>query len=179
MLPLGKATTSQVSQKVSILVFASDSCLSPRTGIFALASEVTRQLPTSTDDVTHETIHPSVLQQDHILPQLQANITSNTSLVTGLITQEEELKQIWPYVPGRYPPTDIKTTEEGNRPDNAMHKSFINMTISKGDELGQKVLHQLSQTEIMKDVKNPKGWLVGHADETPFGGLVHHWVDDK
>lgn len=156
------------------MIFASDGGSSPRTGIFSLASEVTRQLPTSTDDVTHETIHPSVLQQDHILPQLQANVTNNPSLVTGLMAQEEELKDTWPYVPGKCPPTDIKTTEEGNKPDDAMHKSFINMAVSKGEELGQKALHELSQTEIMKHASNQ--W-VGRVDETPFGSVVRNWLD--
>jgi uncharacterized protein (DUF2235 family) len=148
----------------------------PRTGIFSFASEVTRQVPASTDDVTHETIHSSVLQQGYILPQLQANITNNPSLVIGIMAQEEELKKTWPYVPGKHPPTDIKTTEEGNRPDDAMHKSFVNMALSKAEELERRVHQQLSEAE---NASSDKGWLVRHVDETPFGGLVHNWVDKK
>lgn len=166
-----------------MLMIVSDYNLSPRTGIFALATEITRQIPTATDDVTHETIHPSVLRQKQILPQLETNINNNQSLVTGLMAPEDDLRTHWPYVPGAHPPTDIKTTEFAQKPEDAMHKSLINMVVAKGTELGQKAVQELSQTEIMKNASGQpvyeKSWLARHADETPFGGLVHHWVDKK
>jgi hypothetical protein len=153
---------------------------SPRTGIFSLTDKITRQLPNSTNDVTHETIHPSVLKQKQILPQLKATLDKNPALVYGLLPFEEQMRNNWPYVPGKHPPKDIKTQE---KPDDAMHKSFLNMAIQKGTQLGQQALHELTHTEVMRDASgNPvyeKSWLARHADETPFGSHLGEWIDKK
>lgn len=154
---------------------------SPRTGIFSLANKITRQLPTSTDNVTHETIHPSVLEQDQILPQLKANLDRNPNLISELLPFEEDTRKNWPYVPGKHPPKDAKS--EG-KPENATsHKSVLNMAVEKGTELRQQTLHGLTHSEVMKDASgNPvyeKSWLARRAEETPFGGLLSHWTDGR
>ncbi|KAI6133030.1 hypothetical protein EDD16DRAFT_1688684 [Pisolithus croceorrhizus] len=71
----------------------------PRTGVFILAKEHTRQLPSKTDQTTHETVHPSVLEQAHLVPQLVKNIQANPSLVCGLLPLEEQMKRDWDYDP--------------------------------------------------------------------------------
>src|SRR6202167_5632151 len=123
---------------------------SPRTGIFSLTDKITRQLPTSTNDITHETIHPSVLRQKQILPQLQANIDKDPALICGLLPLEEELRKNWPYVPGKYPPQDVKT-EEGPAKADATPKSLLDMAINKGTELGQHALHEITHKEVMRN----------------------------
>ncbi|KAH7883544.1 hypothetical protein F5I97DRAFT_1893739 [Phlebopus sp. FC_14] len=74
----------------------------PRTGIFVLAETNVRKLPTETNTSTHETVHPSVLEQIHLIPQLQQNIQKNSTLVCSLLPLEIEMKKNWPYVPGKY-----------------------------------------------------------------------------
>lgn len=71
----------------------------PCTGIFNLAKEHTRQLPGKTDQITHETVHPSVLEQVHLVPRLAKNIQDNPSLVCGLLPLEEQMKRDWAYDP--------------------------------------------------------------------------------
>lgn len=55
-------------------------------------------MPTVTDNITHQTVHPSVLQQAVILPALKVNLDKNPSLMWNLLPLEEEQKRLWPYV---------------------------------------------------------------------------------
>lgn len=72
----------------------------PLTGVYSLAKTIQRKLPTVTDDITHETVHPSVLEQPHMLPELAENIERNPRLVSSLLPLEEELKRRWTVSPG-------------------------------------------------------------------------------
>lgn len=85
---------------------------SSHTGIFTLCLENTRQLPAKTDNVTHEMVHPSVLEQDCLSPQLRESIRNNQLLVCGLLPFEEEMKRGWPYVPGKHVPVNSKHSPE-------------------------------------------------------------------
>ncbi|CCL99034.1 uncharacterized protein FIBRA_01043 [Fibroporia radiculosa] len=64
-------------------------------GIFDFARTHQREVPTATDNITHETIHPSVLHQDIIIPELARNIDANPKLVCSLLPLEEQLKGTW------------------------------------------------------------------------------------
>jgi len=65
-------------------------------GIFALAKTIQRKIPTETDNVTHESIHPSVLRQKTLVPELAEHLAKNPHLVCDLLPLEEELKAGWP-----------------------------------------------------------------------------------
>ncbi|KAG2154796.1 hypothetical protein DEU56DRAFT_770372 [Suillus clintonianus] len=67
----------------------------PRTGIFVLSGTNVRKLPTVTDNITHETIHPSVLQHKH-------PIQFDHALLCKLLPFEEELQKAWPYIEGKH-----------------------------------------------------------------------------
>jgi len=58
-----------------------------------------RQPPTSSDPITHESIHPSVLMQGAISPQLLNTLATHPDLVCQLMPLEEQAKQHWSYVP--------------------------------------------------------------------------------
>lgn len=73
--------------------------LSPETGIFALSIRAQRPLPTKTDDITHEKIHPSVLHQKDLYPVLAQDIRDHPELIGILLPLEEEVKENWPYNP--------------------------------------------------------------------------------
>lgn len=73
--------------------------ISPLTGVYKVAKTIQRTLPTVTDDITHETVHPSVLEQPHVLPQLAENIERNPSLVCSLQPLEEDIRRRWAVVP--------------------------------------------------------------------------------
>ncbi|KAG1749947.1 uncharacterized protein EDB91DRAFT_1046998 [Suillus paluster] len=67
----------------------------PRTGIFSISQANVRKLPTATDNITHETIHPSVLRQKN-------PISFNHALLCKLLPVEEELQKTWPYIEGKH-----------------------------------------------------------------------------
>ncbi|KAF7985339.1 hypothetical protein HWV62_6545 [Athelia sp. TMB] len=153
----------------------------PRTGIFTLTNKITRTLPTSTNDVTHEKIHSSVLTQKSILPQLQTNLKQDPDLVATLLPVEQKLKDNWPYVPGKYPPQDNKTEEVAkNHPDDAMHKSLLKSVADTGASIGQHILQDLTHTKIMENASGSavteKNALGKYLAESPFGAHIQAWL---
>ncbi|KAG1769175.1 hypothetical protein EDD22DRAFT_1048164 [Suillus occidentalis] len=66
----------------------------PRVGIFKLSDTNIRKLPTVTDNITHETIHLSVLRQKH-------SMSLNPALFCKLLPLEEELEKKWAYTQGK------------------------------------------------------------------------------
>lgn len=67
------------------------------TGLFLLAHTIKRKLPTATDSVTHEYIHPSVLEQSSLYPSVKDVVTKHPELICELTPLEEEMKLNWPY----------------------------------------------------------------------------------
>ncbi|KAF8168146.1 hypothetical protein B0H34DRAFT_684398 [Crassisporium funariophilum] len=70
------------------------------TGIFILANTGQRPLPTMPNDpITHESIHPSVLQQQSLYPALSELLKKHPKIVCNLSPMEEEMKMKWRYDP--------------------------------------------------------------------------------
>jgi hypothetical protein len=72
---------------------------SPTTGIYMLAHEVMRQLPMNINDVTQETIHPSVFAQSNTVSIPKDAIAKQPQLIGALLPLEQQLKDRWPYDP--------------------------------------------------------------------------------
>lgn len=156
---------------------------SSRTGIFALALENTRRLPTKTDDVTHETIHPSVFEQDHMSPQLRESIQNNPLLVCSLLPLEEEMMRDWPYIPGKNVPMDSKESvqvESATGVETTVLWSATREVLSIGTELGTEIIKQV-QTRVAasKSTKGASGkqsgatsWLMNLAHESRTGAVL-------
>ncbi|KAJ7786267.1 hypothetical protein B0H16DRAFT_25079 [Mycena metata] len=68
----------------------------PATGIYALAHKIQRTLPTATNNVTHETIHCSVLQQRSHAESLSIDLSQHPQLVAPLLPLEDALRRHWP-----------------------------------------------------------------------------------
>ncbi|KAF7306890.1 DUF2235 domain-containing protein [Mycena indigotica] len=67
----------------------------PRTGIFALSHKLQRKIPTQTNNVTHETIHASVLQQRTLSEVVDVDIVTHSHLVPPLLPLEDALRKHW------------------------------------------------------------------------------------
>lgn len=80
---------------------------SPSTGIFRLAEQAFRQLPTATDDITHETIHPSVLEQGQLPSQLKG-LPKDNALLCELLPLEAQVKAGWHCSPSAKRDHDVK-----------------------------------------------------------------------
>ncbi len=68
---------------------------SPLVGIYSVAESIQRTLPTVTNDVTHEVIHSSVLEQAHVVPELKAILGAHPNLVVPLHPWEVTAKTRW------------------------------------------------------------------------------------
>ncbi|KAF8905539.1 hypothetical protein CPB84DRAFT_597698 [Gymnopilus junonius] len=70
------------------------------TGIFMLANTVQRTLPAQPHDPeTHESFHPSVLQQTKLSQSVSETLTLSPDFVAPLSPLEEYMKKKWPYDP--------------------------------------------------------------------------------
>jgi len=106
----------------------------PDTGIFALAAQIQRTLPTSTDEVTHETIHPSVLRQSSVYPSLTSDIKNNPALICGLMPLEEQMRGTWPFEP-----------VDGNIESKEGHGSTLSIFARNLSTLGKAALKEVTQ----------------------------------
>lgn len=156
---------------------------SSRSRVFAFTLENTRQLPTKTDDVTHETIHPSVLEQVHINPQLRESIRNNPLLVCSLLPLEEDMKRSWPYVPGKNVQTDSKDSahvESATGTEPTILWSTTTEFLSVGTQLGTEIIKEvLTRGSASKSTNGVTGkqssatsWLINFAHESRAGAVL-------
>ncbi|KAI0651927.1 hypothetical protein C8Q79DRAFT_1005177 [Trametes meyenii] len=149
-----------------------------RTGIFAVSKEIQRKLPTMTDDVTHEVIHSSVLQQVHLVPDLQQIINNNPKLVIPLHPWEEQVKLHWETKLARMSAETVQTEERYH-----------------GDESQQRHRHHSSSlfhkaAEAIKHLKSGEygdhgdvhaqyvqGWISRVATESSVGKMIEELLE--
>ncbi|KIJ45870.1 hypothetical protein M422DRAFT_250653 [Sphaerobolus stellatus SS14] len=77
--------------------------------IFGLFRDLRRTLPKETNDVTHEYVHPSVREQATMIAELEEALTAHPEMLLPLLPLEEQFKEWWPYIPGKYKPGDLET----------------------------------------------------------------------
>ena len=75
--------------------FTAEHVFSSMTGIYSVAESTQRPVPTSTNDVTRETIHPSVLKQKSLSLEVSQAIQGNPSIVPPLSDMEQLVKDHW------------------------------------------------------------------------------------
>ena len=138
-----------------------------------LSHEITRQLPKSHDDITHETIHPTVLDQSKVLKMPTEDITSHPELVHDLTELEKQLRDQWPYDPNS-PAAKAYTTRANS--DNAT-PSLLARATKVASDVGHSVLESAFRTETIPDVEGPpvyqKTWLAKIAAETHLGPYLN------
>ncbi|EGN94668.1 hypothetical protein SERLA73DRAFT_96017 [Serpula lacrymans var. lacrymans S7.3] len=153
----------------------------PRTGIFILSDKISRTLPTKTDDVTHETIHPSVLRQAHMLPQLQKNIDEDPALVCQLLPFEQEMREHWPYVPGKYDAKQSRGSAQVISVTSAKKDFLWSSTkevVSVGAQLGQELFREVRQTTTTTSggdnaqASHGSSWFAQIAHESHVGAII-------
>ncbi|KAL0071878.1 hypothetical protein AAF712_000800 [Marasmius tenuissimus] len=98
----------------------------PVTGIFRLGLTTTRTLPTSHNEITHETIHPSVFEQPTLNEEIRKLIDEHPDLVAKLLPLEEEMKTRWPYVPGQ-----VEIRDEKGKPVKAKTAGAVSKLLEK------------------------------------------------
>ncbi|KAF8445896.1 hypothetical protein L210DRAFT_881927 [Boletus edulis BED1] len=153
-----------------------------RTGIFALTLENTRSLPIKTDSITHQTIHPSVLEQDHRSPQLLQRIQNNPLLMCSLLPLEEEMRRSWPYVPGKNVLTESKdfVVDPATGVQTSDLWSVTRETLSAGRQIGTEIFKEVrTRVTTSKSANGAAGKqlsttsrLMNHANESRAGAVL-------
>jgi len=160
---------------------------SSRSGVFVLADTIQRQFPTSFDPITHERIHPSVLMQSAILPQLANTLATHPDLVAQLMPLEQQAKQQWPSTSSEHArsdpmPVGVKEVEVANQ----RRRSFITRTVGslrrRGRRDGQ--ITQAQFTGVLVEHADPaasvtagdRGWLLRLMHESSLGVFIRDLV---
>lgn len=133
---------------------------SPRVGIFRLSNTIIRKLPTVTDNITHETVHPSVLLQKYPIP-------FDRALLCELLPLEEELKKKWAYTPGKNDQPEI---------NGAMHELTVtsfceSLSFGSAGQAGSVGTHpgcDIIQTQVTTSQTSN-----GHTHTSRFASLRH------
>jgi hypothetical protein len=161
-----------------------------------LSDVMQRQPPTSSNPITHESIHPSVLMQGAISTQLTNTLATHPDLVCQLMPLEEQAKQHWTYVPGKNSlngDTDVMDTmtEVAKEVTVVGRRSFITRTVKSlrkrvrgGDQIVQSqsvgVLVQLSErsdsTASGSLTSGERDWLSRLMQETSIGHFIRDLV---
>jgi hypothetical protein len=155
-----------------------------------------RQPPTSSNPITHESIHPSVLMQGAISPQLTNTLATHPDLICHLMPLEEQMKQRWPYVPGKNSlngDTDVMdtVTEVAEEVTVVWRQSFIARTVKSlrrrvrgGDQTVQtQSVGMLVQSSERSDstasgslTSGERIWLSSLMQETSIGHFIRDLV---
>lgn len=135
----------------------------PRNGIFALSETNIRKLPTITDNITHETIHPSVLRQKPL-------ISFDPALLCKLLPLEKELEKKWPYTQGKH---DINQHEINGATHTRTVAAFYSESLSFGsarqaDSVGTHPGCDIIQTQVTTSQTSN-----GHTHTSRFASLRH------
>jgi hypothetical protein len=163
---------------------------SPRTGVFVLADSIHRQLPTSFDPITHESIHPSVLMQGAIPPQLAKALATHSELICQLMPLEQQAKQQWPYAPGNHSHwngvADVIETEVVNEVTVVRRHSFIYRAVKSlrrrprdGDRTVQSKTTGISvqrPDSTASLTAGERSWLLRLMQETSVGDFIRDLV---
>ncbi|KAI0788471.1 hypothetical protein C8Q75DRAFT_234182 [Abortiporus biennis] len=139
------------------------------TGVYTIADKIQRTLPTVTDDVTHETVHASVLQQPQLNPTLQDNIKKNPLLVTPLLPLEEEIRNRWKVNPAKAQ----KSQKESEVSQQSRKDDFLAQAkgvLGKGEQVIQRF--SSSHTEIQSQTTSDGHWIGRVAEEHHVGVVV-------
>lgn len=144
---------------------------SSRTGIFALSKEIQRKLPTKTDTVTYEVVHPSVLHQIHLVPELKENIDRNPSLVAPLLPWEERVRTNWEAKATQFPSAKVQTQEYVQSEGDSHHHHHHDLVHKAADAVKhlKSTIHGENSDIHAKYVQ---GWVGRVAAESSVGRLV-------
>ncbi|KAI0695177.1 hypothetical protein BC835DRAFT_1484280 [Cytidiella melzeri] len=140
------------------------------TGIYAIAETIQRTLPTSTNDVTHELYHASVLEQRKLNTDAQIAVAANPSLIAPLNPLEEFIKDSWHVT---HASQETVQHDEGSSRD---HKDLVEIigaakqVIRGGEKLGKALLNAAH--------KDNKGGVAPTSsasayDQTSLDKLIH------
>ena len=149
-----------------------ETLLSPLTGIYSVAKVQQRTLPTSTNDITHEVIHPSVLHQANPIPELSQVLEEHPELLHTLLPWEENTKEAWA---GRLEATSAfkvqaKVASTTHHSHDFVHKAVEAIKhLKHGDQGDQQAQNEAHSAYV-------SGWLGKVVSESSVGAVVQELI---
>lgn len=147
--------TSESNLYFPWLVAGSDILYSSIKGIYVLGDTIQRPTPTSTDDVTHEKIHSSVLQQNSLTAQVQQAVQANPDLIAPLSPLEQYVKDNWRVT---HAPVDSEEKDPGNEADKNELARLLHTAkeaLKGGENVGRTLLNSLTHKDTTPSVPSP------------------------
>jgi len=140
------------------------------TGIFSFAHTIARELPTSTNSATHESIHSSVLEQAQLYPALEELVNKHPELICPLLPLEQEMKAKWPYVP-QSPIARSYTAHLDQQKQSSGFVRSLSMTGKRLSQIGRSLFRNGS---VRKDttVKTESGMPIYDARNSNDGSII-------
>ena len=149
-----------------------DILCSPLVGIYSVAKSIQRKLPTQTDEVTHEVIHSSVLEQTKVVPELRKVLDTNPAIVAPLLPWEAKMKAYWAVklqTASKGAPNEerIITTAYADPPKQGHHDSLLH-------KASDAVKHLVHSEDLHKE--HVKDWLGKLVHESSIGPVVKEFL---
>lgn len=129
-----------------------------------------------TNDVTYEVIHSSVLEQVHLVPNLQETINNNPNLVVPLLPWEEQVKAHWERKLAQAPQGAVETAERIQ--ENESHHHHHASLFHKAAEAVKHLKGGDQDTEGPRDAHSQyvKAWMGKVATESSVGRMVEEFL---
>lgn len=123
------------------------------TGIYSIAESIQRTVPTITNNVTHETIHPSVLKQKNVCAEVQKAIQANAALVCGLAPLEEVVRDNWRVRKS----SGTETLKDEGHKDNVVHAA--KEAVALAQKLGHGLLRKIDHHQVSTSATDEESHL--------------------
>jgi uncharacterized membrane protein (UPF0182 family) len=98
-----------------------------------VANSIERAIPTAWNEDTREVVHPSVLRQKNLSPQLRNTLLQHHNLIAKMRPLEEEMEQNWPYKQGQPAPA-ARSRSKSPKPQETTEKDDSRDPVSKTKE---------------------------------------------
>lgn len=148
------------------------------TGIYAVAERIQRTIPTAVNDVTHETIHPSVLRQAHPHPDVLRAVQAAPALLWRLLPHEEVVREHWRVMRA---PADTSTEKDdsgaGRNISHVLHAAKV--AVRDGHNVGKAIVEAIKHKEGGDGRRVGEHPLAQLAGESSMGSVVKELLADQ
>ncbi|EKM61098.1 uncharacterized protein PHACADRAFT_247474 [Phanerochaete carnosa HHB-10118-sp] len=145
------------------------------TGIYSVADRIQRTIPTGINDVTHETIHPSVLCQKIPRPDVLQAVQNVPALLWRLLPYEEAVRAHWHVMRAQ---TDAKTEKDDSSAlkdiGHILHAAKA--AAKDGHSVGKAVVDAIKHKDDAGARTHP---LAKFAEEHSMGKVVKELLAEK
>ncbi|KAJ3557735.1 hypothetical protein NM688_g1306 [Phlebia brevispora] len=143
-------------------------------GLYLLANTCQRTIPTETDAVTHEYIHPSALRQEKVNPEVLRVVQDNPEIIWQLLPLEQVVKDNWHVI---REPSDIQQKSKDEETVVKLLTTVKQDIVKTGHNVMAKVTHSQTSTTTTTTRDPRANLLIRAMNESNMGSLVRNLVE--